>query len=207
MNKLKLKDLIREEIRKALKEAISPKPGQKIDDWDLVDGGYISANHTDEWLDLLSDERLEDGWINDTALKVEVLELVNTWLKKNGYNWQVADALEQNDEGEVTWQIKSGTEKEESFGDQIEKEIAAKILADKRAFQAWAKSAAAKKKVLISFQGPMLVRVALNELYRTGILNDELIDKWKSAPADSTEGQLYSGLTALFASTMKPGIR
>ena len=74
MTKLKLKDLIREEIRKALKEARSPKPGQTIDDWDLVDGGYISANHTDEWLDLLSDERLPDGWINDTALKVEVLQ-------------------------------------------------------------------------------------------------------------------------------------
>ena len=207
MTKLKLKDLIREEIRKALKEARSPKPGQTIDDWDLVDGGYISANHTDEWLDLLSDERLPDGWINDTALKVEVLQLVNKWLKKNGYNWQVADALEQNDEGEVPWQIESGTAKEESFGDQIEKEIAAKILADKRAFQAWAKAAAAKKKVLISFQGPMLVRVALNELYRAGILNDELIDKWQAAPADSKEGQLFSGLTALFATTIKPGIR
>jgi len=104
-------------------------------------------------------------------------------------------------------EISKVLKEEESFGDQIEKEIAAKILADKRAFQAWAKAAAAKKKVEISFQGPMLVTAAINALYRAGVLNDKLLTKWQSAPVDSKEGQLYSGLAALIATTMKPGIR
>ena len=31
--------------------------------------------------------------------------------------------------------------------------------------------------------------------------------QWQAASADSKEGQLYSGLTALIATTLKPGIR
>lgn len=104
-------------------------------------------------------------------------------------------------------EISKVLKEEESYGDQIEKEIVANVLADKRAFQAWAKAEAAKKKLEISFQGPMLIRVALNELYRAGVLNDELLRKWESAPVDSKDRQLYDGLVALFASTMKPGIR
>ena len=110
MNKQEFKQLIREEIRKVLKEASfnikSPKSGQKIDDWDLVDKGYISEDHTDYWLDLLADERIQDGWIDNPAQKSKVLKLANSWLKKNDYTWQVADALDQNEEGEVTWVIK-----------------------------------------------------------------------------------------------------
>jgi len=94
-------------------------------------------------------------------------------------------------------ELRKVLKEEESFGDQIEKEMSAKILADKRAFQAWAKAAAAKKKVDISFQGPILIRVALNALYNADILTHRVITKWQSAPADSKEGQLLSGLTAL----------
>ena len=98
--------LIREEIRKVINEGATPKSGQKIDDWDLVDKGYISEDHTDYWLDLLADERIQDGWIDNPAQKSKVLKLANSWLKKNDYTWQVADALDQNEEGEVTWVIK-----------------------------------------------------------------------------------------------------
>jgi len=83
-----------------------PTSGKKITDSDLVDDGYISEDHMDEWLDLLSDERIPDGWINNTAQKAKILKLANTWLKKNGYAWQVADALNQDEEGVVTWKIK-----------------------------------------------------------------------------------------------------
>lgn len=85
----------------------SPKPGQKITDSDLVDDGFISGDDmADAWLDLLADERLPDDWINNTAQKAKVLKLANTWLKKNGYAWQVADALTQDEDGVVTWKIK-----------------------------------------------------------------------------------------------------
>ena len=94
-------------------------------------------------------------------------------------------------------EVRKALKEEASFGDQIEKEMSAKILADKRAFQAWAKAGAAKKKVYISFQGPMLIRAALTALYNADILTDKVISKWQSAPADSKEGQLFSGLTAL----------
>ena len=112
------KKLIREEVRNVLKESKSrntrrslreakvPKPGQKITDSDLVDDGFISDDDMDTWLDLLADERLPDDWINTTAQKAKVLKLVNTWLKKNGYAWQVADALTQDEDGVVTWRIK-----------------------------------------------------------------------------------------------------
>lgn len=98
--------LIREEVRKVLKEAKMPKTGLKINDSDLVDDGYISEDHMDAWLDLLSDERIPDGWYQNSTQKAKILKLANTWLKKKGYAWQVADALNQDDEGVVTWKIK-----------------------------------------------------------------------------------------------------
>jgi hypothetical protein len=95
--------LIREEVKKVLREAKTLQSGQTIDDWNLVDSEYISEDDSEDWLDLLSD--VPDGWISKPASKTKVLKLANTWLKKNGYTWQVADALSQNDEGEVTWKI------------------------------------------------------------------------------------------------------
>ena len=83
-----------------------PTSGKKITDSDLVDDGYISEDHMDEWLDLLSDERIPDGWYRNSTQKAKILKLANTWLKKNGYAWQVADALNQDEEGVVTWKIK-----------------------------------------------------------------------------------------------------
>lgn len=91
---------------KLLKESKTPKHGQVIDDYTLVDDGYIGDDDMDGWLDLLADERLPEEWLDTPALKTRVIRVANEWLKRNGYAWQVADALEQNEEGEVTWKIK-----------------------------------------------------------------------------------------------------
>ena len=107
------KKLIREEVRNVLKESKSrntrrslreakvPKPGQKITDSDLVDDGFISDDDMDTWLELFSDE----GDITPRNKK-KFVAMANTWLKENGYAWQVADALSQDEDGVVTWKIK-----------------------------------------------------------------------------------------------------
>jgi len=106
-SRVKLGKLWQPTAKPTAKTTPSPKPGQKITDSDLVDDGFISGDDmADAWLDLLADERLPDDWINNTAQKSKVLKLANTWLKKNGYAWQVADALTQNEDGVVTWKIK-----------------------------------------------------------------------------------------------------
>lgn len=96
------KKLIREEVRKVIKES-APTAGQTIDDWDLVDKNIIKPAHQDTWLELLSD--VPDGWVRNASRKAKVLQIANTWLSKNGYQWSVADALSQNEDGEVTWKI------------------------------------------------------------------------------------------------------
>jgi hypothetical protein len=104
--------LIKEEVRKALKESpntrralreANVKPGQIIDDYDLVDTSVIKPDHEDTWLELLSD--VPEGWVDSTTSKAKVLKMINAWLKKNGYKWSVADALSQDEEGVVTWKI------------------------------------------------------------------------------------------------------
>jgi len=93
-------------LSQSSKPSRSPKPGQKITDSDLVDDGYIADNHMDYWLDLLGDARMPDEWYTNPRLKAKGLKVANTWLKQNGYAWQVADALDQDEEGVVTWKIK-----------------------------------------------------------------------------------------------------
>jgi hypothetical protein len=94
--------LIKEEVRKVLKEA-TVKPGQSIDDYDLVDKNVIKPAHQDTWLELLSD--VPNGWVRNASRKAKVLQIANTWLSKNGYQWSVADALSQDEDGVVTWKI------------------------------------------------------------------------------------------------------
>ena len=88
--------------QKPLKEA-APKSGQTIDDYDLVETGVIKSAHQDTWLELLSD--VPNGWVRNAARKAKVLQIANTWLSKNGYQWSVADALSQDEDGVVTWEI------------------------------------------------------------------------------------------------------
>jgi len=96
------KKLIREEVRKVIKEG-AVKSGQTIDDSDLVDNNVIKPAHQDTWLELLSD--VPNGWVRNASRKAKVLQIANTWLSKNGYQWSVADALSQDEEGVVTWKI------------------------------------------------------------------------------------------------------
>lgn len=105
MKTSELRNLIREEVRRVLKEANtrSPKPGSTIDDWELVDKKIIKPQDEDSWLELLSD--YPDGWINSKSRKAQVIAMANDFLTKRKYSWKVADALDQNEEGEVTWKI------------------------------------------------------------------------------------------------------
>ena len=105
--------LIKEEVRKVLKESPNTrrgalkeavvKSGQIIDDWDLVETGVIKSAHEEAWLELLSDHPEE--WIDNKSNKAKILKMINTWLLKNKYKWSVADALSQDEEGVVTWKI------------------------------------------------------------------------------------------------------
>ena len=96
---------------------------------------------------------------------------------------------------------------DESFGDMvasnIEKQIRADILKKRRAFMAWAKNAAKKKRTTISFQGPTMIWAALRALERIDVLNQRLLDKWESSPAGSPERDLYDGLESFATQGMK----
>ena len=86
---------------------------------------------------------------------------------------------------------------EDSFGDDIAKQIQAERLAQQRKFIAWAKQAAAKQNTSLNFNGDAMVTVSINKLDTMGILTQSLLDRWKAAPAGSKENNLWHGLTAL----------
>jgi len=102
MKLTEFRKLIREEIRKVIKEA-TVTSGMTIDDWDLVDKKIIKPKHQDDWLELFSDE----GDINfkSSASVKKFTKMANEWLEDNGYTWRVAMPISQNDEGEITWKI------------------------------------------------------------------------------------------------------
>ena len=115
MKRSEFKKLLREEIRKVLSEAavIDPvskdklksslaerrlkiKSGQKLDDYELTDDGYINEEDVDSWLELFTDER----WNVSKYVK-----LANNWLKSNGYKWQVKSCSSTDDGETITWTI------------------------------------------------------------------------------------------------------
>ena len=81
----------------------SPKPDSTIDDWELVNKKIIKPKHEEDWLVLFSDEIELNP--KSSASRKKYINMANTWLKDNGYTWRVADALSQNEEGEITWKI------------------------------------------------------------------------------------------------------
>jgi hypothetical protein len=93
------KRLIREEIRNVIKEVNVPKPGSKIDDYDLYEKGYL-GDYGDDWLELFSD----DPALSPTN-KIKFVSKANKFLKSKKMSWQVKDIVKQNDEGEITWVI------------------------------------------------------------------------------------------------------
>ena len=95
-------------------------------------------------------------------------------------------------------EVRKIIKEEESFGDDIAKQIQAERLAQQRKFIAWAKATAAKKNIKsLSFQGDSMVYVSLSKLQRKGLLTKELVDGWKDAAEGSVENDLYQGLTVL----------
>ena len=96
MTKQELRSLIREEIKRVIKETKMPKSGQKLDDYDLMDNGYIKEDDIDPWAELFTDER----W----NVK-RYVQLANKWLKENGYNWQVKNCSSTDDGETITWTI------------------------------------------------------------------------------------------------------
>ena len=96
MNKQELRSLIREQIRKVLKEMKMPKSGQKLDDYDLTGNGYIKEDDMDSWFELFTDE---------TWNVPKYVKLANNWLKSNGYKWQVKSCSSTDDGETITWTI------------------------------------------------------------------------------------------------------
>ncbi len=95
-------------------------------------------------------------------------------------------------------EIRKVIKEEDSFGDDIAKQIQVERLAQQRKFIAWAKATAAKKNIKsLSFQGDAMVTVSLSKLQRKNILTKELVDKWKAAAEGSMENDLYQGLSVL----------
>lgn len=87
--------------------------------------------------------------------------------------------------------------KEESFGDDIAKQIQAERLAQQRKFIAWAKATAAKQNTKLNFNGDAMVTVSLNKLESKNMVTGAMLDKWKAAPEGSEENDLWQGLTVL----------
>lgn len=98
MKKQEFRQLIREEIKKVLKESMKLKSGQKVDDYDLTDNGHIKEDDLDAWLELFSDERPFNG--------PKFVKMANNWLKQNGYGFQVSKATTEDDGETITWTIK-----------------------------------------------------------------------------------------------------
>ena len=94
-------------------------------------------------------------------------------------------------------EIRKVIKEEESFGDDIAKQIQAERLAQQRKFIAWAKATAAKQNVGLNFNGDAMVTVSLNKLERKNMVTGEMLDKWKAAPEGSEENDLWQGLTVL----------
>ena len=94
-------------------------------------------------------------------------------------------------------EIKRVIKEEESFGDDIAKQIQAERLAQQRKFIAWAKATAAKQNTKLNFNGDAMVTVSLSKLEKKNMVNREMLDKWKAAPEGSEENDLWQGLTVL----------
>jgi len=94
-------------------------------------------------------------------------------------------------------EVRKALKEEDSFGDEIAKQIQAERLAQQRKFIAWAKQAAAKQNTSLNFNGDAMVTVSMSKLERKGILTLELVEKWKAAPEGSAENDLWQGLTVL----------
>jgi len=94
-------------------------------------------------------------------------------------------------------EVKKIIKEEESFGDDIAKQIQAERLAKQRKFIAWAKATAAKQNTKLNFNGDAMVTVSLSKLEKKNMVNREMLDKWKAAPEGSEENDLWQGLTVL----------
>jgi hypothetical protein len=71
-------------------------------DWDLVDQRrkwFKGSNRlAEEWLELFSD-------MPDNMPDEKFVQTANEWLTSNGLRWQVTGKLDQDQEGEITWEI------------------------------------------------------------------------------------------------------
>jgi len=94
-------------------------------------------------------------------------------------------------------EVRKVLKEEESFGDDIAKQIQAERLAQQRKFIAWAKATAAKQNTKLDFNGDAMVTVSLSKLEKKNMVNREMLDKWKAAPEGSEENDLWQGLTVL----------
>ena len=94
-------------------------------------------------------------------------------------------------------EIRKVLKEEDSFGDEIAKQIQAERLAQQRKFIAWAKATAAKQNTKLNFNGDAMVTVSLSKLEKKNMVNREMLDKWKAAPEGSEENDLWQGLTVL----------
>jgi len=73
-------------------------------DWDLMDQRrkwFKGSNSlAEEWLELFSD-------MPDNMPDEKFVQTANEWLVSNRLRWQVIGKLDQNQEGEITWEIQA----------------------------------------------------------------------------------------------------
>jgi len=94
---MKLKDtlrsIIREEVKRILKENAVPKSGIKITDDDL-EKKYFKRGDFSEWLDLFDADKVID--IRTTKGKAAVVNTANEFLSSHGYSWRMKDIFGKN---------------------------------------------------------------------------------------------------------------
>ena len=70
-----------------------------ITDYKLIEKGFINDEHIDEWLELFTDFRGFDSQA--------MTEMANEFLEENGYSFAMTRAISQDDEGEITWEVRN----------------------------------------------------------------------------------------------------
>ena len=101
MNKQDLKQLIREEIKKTLKEVKVPKSGESVNDEDLRKKYFKSIDDYIEWLKLW---RGNPYPASRSAVPKHV-ELANWFLNNYRYPWRIKNLIGRTRLGDYIWDI------------------------------------------------------------------------------------------------------
>jgi hypothetical protein len=96
------RNLIREEIKKVLKEARVPESNEILNDEDLRTQCFKDIDDYIDWLRLFIGQPFQEA---SQTSKTKHVNIANEFLERNGYKWRVKDILGTNRFGYYVWRI------------------------------------------------------------------------------------------------------